>query len=67
MTVQDLIDTLLDVEDKNKEIFFDVTPANSRYYHFKSIDIIDDVESPEGEKFIVLSCALPPPIDSSQN
>jgi hypothetical protein len=67
MTVQNLIDRLLAVEDKSQEVYFDTTPANSAYFHFKSIDLVEDVEDPEENKFIVLSCGLIPPADTSLN
>ena len=42
MTVQDLIDELMKVEDKSKEVIIGV--LSEHYYSYKGIDSIEDYE-----------------------
>lgn len=46
MTVQDLINTLSDIEDKSLQVMIDVTGPNSEQFHF--IAAVDAIEGTTG-------------------
>lgn len=46
----------MEIKDKNQEIFLDATPVNADVFFFKSIDIIEEVEDPDGRTLVIASC-----------
>jgi len=56
-----MIKALETIKDKTQDCYFDVTPAISNSFVFRTIDIIEQVEDSKKNPMIVFSCALQPP------
>jgi hypothetical protein len=60
MRVKDLIKKLEDMP-QDIEVLFDATPSDAEMFKFVSIDEVDEIEDPDGNKFILLFCGLETP------
>ena len=61
MNVQELIDTLSKISNKDTQVYFDATTPGSPVFILKSIDIIEVVEDDMNHEMVVVSCGLEPP------
>ena len=48
----------LQQQDPNMEIVFDATQPDAEMFKFVSVDIIEEIETEDGDKFVMLACGL---------
>lgn len=57
MTVSDLIE-LLKQQPPDMAVMMDVTHETSTVFKFKSVDVVDEIETIDKDKFVLLSCGV---------
>jgi len=65
MKVIELI-TALQEMDPNQEVMFDATKDDAEMFKFVSIDDVAEIQTSEGEHFVMLSCGVEHP-EQNQN
>lgn len=60
MRVKDLIKKLEEMP-QDMEVLFDATSSDAEMFKFVSVDEIDEIEDPDGNKFVLLACGLETP------